>query len=133
MRRKLERRLTDRKGACWSFIGAGAVMAGNLKSDGDLIVSGSVKGEVKARGAFTLRSGGRWEGNVEAASAVLAGEVQGNVSVTEKLEIHKSARIRGSLRAHAIAVADGATIEGNITVTSSAPITRFEEKRKEGR
>ena len=51
--------------------------------------------------------------------------------VSEKLEIRKTARIRGSVRARTIAVAQGAVIDGDMAVTSGAPVVHFEEKRKE--
>ena len=49
--------------------------------------------------------------------------------VDEKLEIGQTAVIRGSVSARTIAIARGAVVDGDITVTSGTPIVRFEEKR----
>lgn len=125
------RRLADRVSSSPTFVGAGCRFIGNLDCESDLLVGGFVKGEGEVRGAFTLSEGGRWEGQIQATHAVIAGEVQGTVIATEKLEIRKSARIRGSVRARTIAVAQGAVIDGEMAVTSGAPVVRYEEKRKE--
>ena len=55
--------------------------------------------------------------------------MSGDLIVETKLEIGKSAVIRGRVRAHVLAIADGAVVDGEISVTGSQPIIRFEEKR----
>ncbi len=72
----------------------------------------------------------RWEGKVEVANAIIAGEVKGDVVAAERLEIRKSARIHGSVHAGSVAVAEGAIIDGEVGVTPDASVTRFQEKRK---
>ena len=132
-REKPRRRFIDRISTTPSFIGAGMRLIGNLTCEGDLFVAGSMKGESKIHGAFSLSDSGESEGNVQAANAILAGQVRGNIFVSEKLEIRKSARIRGSVHARTIAVAEGATIDGDMGVGGDSQVIRFEEKRKENR
>lgn len=123
------RRLADRVSTSPTFIGAGTTLTGDLDCSGDLVVAGSVRGDSRVRGAFTLSEGGRWEGGVEAVNGVVAGEIQGGIIASEKLEIRKTARIRGIVRARSIAVAQGAVIDGEMSVTSGAAVVHFEEKR----
>jgi cytoskeletal protein CcmA (bactofilin family) len=124
------RRLADHVSSSPTFIGAGSALTGNLECGGDLVVAGAVKGDGSVRGSFTLSEGGHWEGRIQAANAVIAGEVEGTLNVAEKLEIRASARLRGALSARSIAVARGAVIEGDMAVTSGAPVVHYEEKRK---
>ena len=123
------RRLADRVSTSPTFIGAGARFTGDLECDSDLMVGGGVLGDGEVRGALTLSEGGRWEGEIRAGNAVIAGEIEGSVNIAEKLELRSTARIRGSLRARSIAVAKGAIIEGDMAVTSGSPVVHFEEKR----
>lgn len=123
------RRLADRVSSSPTFIGAGSKLTGNLECEGDLVVGGRVHGDSTVRGAFTLSEGGRWEGTVRSSNAVISGEVQGSLVVADKLEIRKSARMRGSISARTIAIAKGAVIEGDMAVTSGKPIVEYEEKR----
>jgi cytoskeletal protein CcmA (bactofilin family) len=125
------RRHADRISVSPTFVGSGSKLTGTLECEGDLVVGGHVNGDGSVRGAFTLSEGGHWEGKVHATNAVIAGEVTGTVSVSEKLEIRKSARIRGIVHARTIAVAQGAVIDGEMSVTSGAPVVSYEEKRKD--
>jgi cytoskeletal protein CcmA (bactofilin family) len=124
------RRLADRVSSSPTFVGAGSRLTGNLECGSDLVVAGFVNGEAAVRGAFTLSEGGRWEGRIQAQNAVVAGEIEGVVAIGEKLEIRASARIRGSVCARSIAIAQGAVIEGDMAVTSGAAVVHYEEKRK---
>src|SRR4051812_280280 len=123
------RRVTDKVSSSPTFIGAGSIMTGDLQCQGDLVVAGSVTGDCICRGSFTLADGASWEGRLQANNAVIAGQVQGSLMIAEKIEIRKSARIRGSVSARSIAVAQGALIEGDLAVTSGAAVVRYEEKR----
>lgn len=123
------RRATDRAAGSPTFIGTGTTLNGNLNCEGDLIVGGVVIGDSKVRGALTLSEGGRWEGRVQVSNAVIAGEWHGEIVVTEKLEIRKTARIRGAVSARSIAIAQGAVIEGEMAVTSGQPVIHYDEKR----
>ena len=124
------RRLADRVSSSPTFIGSGSRFAGDLECESDLTVGGSVVGDGEVRGALTLFEGGRWEGEIRAGNAVIAGLVEGSLTVTEKLELRSTARVRGSLKARTIAVAKGAIIEGDMAVTSGKPVVHFEEKRE---
>lgn len=124
------RRLTDRVSSSPTFVGAGSKFTGNLECAGDLVVAGTVEGDGAIRGALTLAEGGRWQGQVQATNAVLAGEVQGTVTISEKLEVRSTARVHGSVIARTIAIAEGGVIDGDMSVTSGANVVRYEEKRK---
>jgi cytoskeletal protein CcmA (bactofilin family) len=124
------RRTTDRTSTTPTLVGAGTVLTGNLKCEGDLVVGGEVVGDAVVRGSVTLSEGGRWEGKLEASNALIAGETKGALHIAGKLEIRKTARIGGFVQARTIAVAQGAVIDGEMSVTSGAPVVTYKEKRK---
>jgi cytoskeletal protein CcmA (bactofilin family) len=125
------RRLSDRISVSPTLIGSGSHFAGDLTCESDLVIAGLINGDGIVRGALTLSEGGRWEGNIQATHAVVAGEIQGSITVAEKLEIRKSARIQGSVKAKIIAIAEGGVIDADMAITSETPVMRYEEKRKE--
>jgi len=124
------RRITDRVSSSPTFVGAGSRFEGNLECEGDLVVGGSVRGDSVIGGSFTLSETGRWEGKIQASNAIVAGVIEGAVSASDKLEIRKTARIRGAVTARTIAIAAGALIEGDMAVTSGTPVVHYDEKRK---
>ena len=124
------RRLTDRAQSSPTLVGQGSLFTGHFDCGGDLVVAGEINGDCRIAGALTLSDTGHWQGNIAASSAIIAGEVHGDIVITDRLEIRKTARIHGSIRAKSIAIATGAVIDGEMAVTSNAPVVRFEEKRQ---
>ena len=131
MRKKPRRRLIDRFSASPSILDAGMTLIGDLNCEQDVFVGGAVTGNGKVGGALLLLESGRWKGDVQAANAVIAGRIEGNLQVFGNLEIRKSAHICGSVRAGTIALALGATLEGEVAAGSATSVLHFEEKRKE--
>jgi cytoskeletal protein CcmA (bactofilin family) len=124
------RRVTDKTSSTPTFVGMGTELEGTLRCRGDLVVGGMAQADSIVEGSFTLSEGAAWEGRLQAANAVIAGQFVGDLVIAEKLEIRKTARIRGNLTARSIAVARGALIDGSMSVTSGAPVVTFEEKRQ---
>jgi cytoskeletal protein CcmA (bactofilin family) len=126
------RRLLDRMAGTPSLLAADSRLVGDIETPGALIASGHVQGDGRVEGELALSAGAHWHGEVHALSAVIAGAISGAILVTEKIEIAATAVIRGRVSARRIALARGATVEGEITVTSGEPIVQFDEKRGRG-
>ena len=124
------RRLLDRIGSAPTVLAEGCQLVGDLIVPGSLVVSGTVRGDAKVGGPLQIARGASWEGRVMAKSGVIAGTLIGELVVEEKLEIGAKAVIRGRVTARTVAIALGAVIEGDVDVTSGAPVVRFEEKRR---
>jgi cytoskeletal protein CcmA (bactofilin family) len=124
-----KRRLLDQLGAAPSFIAAGCRVTGDVEAPGPLVVCGTVFGDGHVRGALSMSAESVWEGEIRAERAVIAGKVIGALQVEDKLEIGASALVRGRVSARSIAIAKGAIIDGEVTVTSGQPVITFEEKR----
>lgn len=124
-----KRRMLDQFGTSPTFISEGSEFVGDLQTPGALVLSGKLRGDGRIAGALSIAAGAEWIGNLQARDAVIAGRVVGHVVIEEKAEIGASAEIRGSLTARTVAIANGAVIEGDVSVTSQQPVVRFDEKR----
>ena len=124
-----KRRLADRLGMSPTVISESTTMVGDVETRGPLMVSGQVQGNGKVGGTLSVSKSAHWQGDITARQAVLAGTVTGKIVVEDKLEISASAVIQGEIVAKILAIANGARIEGEVTVTSGKPILKFEEKR----
>ena len=125
-----KRRFLEGSAATATFIGGQSVFEGNIRGVGQFVVSGEVHGDGDLEGGLNLSFGARWHGHIRAQQAIIAGEIVGSLSVEDKLEIGHTAVIRGKVSARTIAIAEGAIVDGEIEVTSDAPVVRFEEKRE---
>lgn len=123
------RRLLDEIGSAPTFVAAGCVLTGDLETNGPLVVCGTVRGDGRIGGALRMSAESAWIGEVHARHGIIAGQVTGRLVVAEKLEIGATAVIRADVIARSIAVAKGAIIEGEVTITSGESMIEFEEKR----
>jgi cytoskeletal protein CcmA (bactofilin family) len=124
-----KRRLIDHIGSSPTFLAKGCAVTGDVETDGPLVVCGSVRGDGRVGGALNMAVGSQWEGEIHAQAAVIAGRITGRLVVAGKVEVAATAVLRADVVASSIAIAKGAVIEGEVTVTSAQPIVRFEEKR----
>lgn len=124
-----KRRLSDRLGLSPTVISESTRVIGDVVTAGPLMVSGHVQGNGQVGGTLSVSKSAHWEGDITARQAVLAGRVTGRIHIEDKLEISASAVISGEIVAKVLAIANGARIEGEVTVTSGKAIVKFDEKR----
>jgi cytoskeletal protein CcmA (bactofilin family) len=124
-----KRRLLDQMGAVPTYVATGSRITGDIEAPGALVMCGQVRGDGNVQGPLSVAASAQWDGEVHARSAVIAGKITGVIKVDEKLEIRATAVIHGRVTARSLAIAKGAVIEGEVTVTSGEPIINFEEKR----
>lgn len=124
-----KRRLLDHLGSSPTFIAEGSRVTGDLETPGPLVVCGSVRGDGKVAGALSLSARAVWEGEIHAQAAVISGRIVGRLVVEGKVEIGASAVLQADIVARTIAIAKGAVVDGDVTITSGQPVIHFEEKR----
>ena len=124
------RRIGDSSDGPATYISSAAEFTGSLNGAGAFVVCGKVEGDCDIRGPVTLAKEGRWIGTLRADNVIVAGTVEGDVIARTKVEIGRSARISGSISGGSIAVAEGAIVEGEISVTSGTEPVTFTEKRQ---
>jgi len=129
MNNKPRRRLLDRLGDAPSLLVSGTRLVGDIETPGALMLGGDVQGDGNVEGELCVSLGAHWQGEVHAISAVVAGAITGVITVAERIEIAASAVIRGRVTARSIAMARGATVDGELIVTSGEPVIEFAEKR----
>lgn len=94
-------------------IGAKTVVKGELSGDEDIVVEGTVEGQVRIAKDLHVAPGGSVKANVVAHSVILAGELLGDCQASHKVEIASTGRLTGNIRAPKIVIAEGAVFKGN--------------------
>lgn len=114
-------------------IGRSFAIRGEVTSDEDLAVEGRVDGPVTMRsGTLTIGPDARLRSEVRGARIVIRGRVDGNVTATERIELHSSASVTGSLSANLVVIAEGANFNGGIDMgqrTIAAKIAQYKSAR----
>lgn len=110
-------------------IGKSVIVKGELSGSEDLFVDGQVEGSVTLRGqSLTIGPNGRVRANVEARNVIIHGQVDGNVTASDRVELRKSASLTGDISTARIAIDDGAYFKGTIDIQKPEPAPRVETK-----
>ena len=125
------RRLRDRSSTTATLISEGCKVSGVLTGDCDFQVNGEVDGDCEVANTIMLAKSGLWTGTIRAANVIVAGHVEGDIIATGRVEITDTARITGTVSGEAIAVAEGAIVEGVMQTTVQPEPMEFVEKRKD--
>ena len=96
-------------------IGKSVVIKGELSGSEDLTIEGQVEGKIELRqNVLTIGPNGKIKAQVFAKSIVILGEVTGNVTATEKVDIRDNGSVDGDIAAPRVAIAEGAHFRGSI-------------------
>ena len=101
-------------------IGKSVVIKGELSGSEDLTIEGQVDGKIELRqNVLTIGPNGKIKAQVFAKSVVILGEVTGNVTASEKVDIRDNGSVDGDITAPRVAIAEGAHFRGSIDMQRS--------------
>src|SRR6476646_4518957 len=96
-------------------IGKSVVIKGELNGSEDLTIEGHVEGTIQLRDhVLTIGPNGRIKAQVFAKAVVVLGEVTGNVTASEKVDIRDNGSVDGDIIAPRVAIAEGAHFRGSV-------------------
>jgi cytoskeletal protein CcmA (bactofilin family) len=126
------RRFTDAVAPCATRLGR-LQIRGILTGSDSVELSGTFNGPIIVDGLCRVNAGGHVTGDLTAGDAVIAGDIQGRLTVIGRLELGAHARVLSDIEAGTIAIAEGCFIEGRIHMrgsdVGSQPVS-FKEKRR---
>ena len=101
-------------------IGKSVVIKGELSGSEDLVIEGTVEGKV-ALGEHVLTVGahGKIKAEVFAKIVIVLGEVVGNITASEKVDIRDSGSVDGDILSPRVAIAEGAHLRGSVDMQRS--------------
>jgi cytoskeletal protein CcmA (bactofilin family) len=103
-----------------TVIGTGVVVVGNLSSESDITVDGTLDGAIKAGGNVVIGVNAVVKGNVEATNVAISGSLHGDVTASGEATIGETGHLKGNVRATSLAISSGAVFIGR-SVMEAAP------------
>jgi cytoskeletal protein CcmA (bactofilin family) len=101
----------------FAHIGKSVVIKGELSGSEDLYIDGQVEGSIELAGNnLIIGPNGQVRANVNAKGVVVKGKLDGNISASDRAELHKSAVIVGDIIAQRVAIEDGAYFKGRVEI-----------------
>jgi len=102
-------------------IGKSIAIKGDLTGDEDLQIVGNVEGRIDLpNNELTVGPDGKVRAEVQAKSVVVQGHVTGNVTGTEKVELHSSGVVEGDVKTPRLIVQEGAVLNGAVEMGQTA-------------
>ena len=101
-------------------IGKSVVIKGELSGSENLTIEGRVEGKIElSQHVLTIGPNGTVDAEVFAKSVVVMGEVTGNITAAEKINIRENGSLDGDIAAPCVAIVEGAHFRGSIDMQCS--------------
>jgi len=96
-------------------IGKSVVIKGELNGSEDLTIEGHVEGTIQLRDhVLTIGPNGRIKAQVFAKAVIVLGEVTGNVTASDKVDIRDNGSVDGDIVSPRVAIPEGAHFRGSV-------------------
>src|SRR3984957_17820878 len=94
-------------------IKAGTHIEGEIKSDGDMRIDGTLKGNIQIQGKLVIGPTGQIDGEISCQNAEIHGTINGKVTVNELLFLKGTSKILGDIVIGKLAIEPGAQFSGS--------------------
>ena len=101
-----------------NIIGNGTLIQGDVTSNGDFRVDGSIKGNFTSKLKLVIGTNGYVEGNITCKDCEILGKVKGNVLVQEQMILRETAEIEGDIQVNRLSIEAGARFTGHCSMLS---------------
>ena len=99
-----------------TYIDASSELDGKLRCKETIRIDGKMTGEIVCEETVIVSPGASVKANISAESAVIGGEVRGDITAKRKITLEKDARVTGDLATPGIVIQEGATLKGRIVI-----------------
>ncbi|HWN58810.1 MAG TPA: polymer-forming cytoskeletal protein [Methylomirabilota bacterium] len=97
------------------YLDHGTKISGKLRFDGPARIDGTIDGEVDGK-EITIGESAVVTAQIRADSIVVCGKVKGEITATQKIEIHPTAKIVGNITTPKLIIHEGAIFEGQCSM-----------------
>jgi cytoskeletal protein CcmA (bactofilin family) len=95
-----------------NIVGNGTSITGDVISNGDIRIDGSLQGNLNTKSKLVLGNTGKVSGEVFCKNSEISGHIEGKITVEELLILKSSAKIYGDIIASKLSIEPGAVFTG---------------------
>jgi len=113
-----------------SILGKGFQVKGAIHSKGTLRIDGSCEGTIESDADVIVGESAVLNSEIKARNVTVGGSITGNITVSGRLEILQTGKVKGDVHVGTLVISEGALFQGNCTMESGAkePETRLYQK-----
>ena len=110
-------------------IGKSVIIKGELSGSEDLTIEGQVEGKIELNNnVLTIGTNAKIKAQVFAKIIIVLGEVTGNITASEKVDIRDNGSVDGDITSPKVAIAEGAHFRGAIDMNRGASAPKSDAK-----
>lgn len=99
--------------ASTSVVDQGCELEGRLTFDGTLILNGKFHGEIHSSGTLLVGETGQVQADMQVDVLIVSGQVTGNITARERVELKRTARIFGDIATPVLILEEGVVFDGH--------------------
>ncbi len=104
-----------------NIIGIGTRITGDIDSNGDIRVDGSLTGKLFTKGKVVIGETGIVKGEISCKNSDVEGSIEGKITVAQLLSLKAKSRITGDIIASKLAIEPGCQFTGNCDMAAVTP------------
>ena len=104
-----------------NIIGAGTVIEGDIKSEGDVRIDGMLNGSIIIKGKLVLGATGMVDGEASCQNADISGTITGKIKVAELLSLKATSKLMGDIITSKLSIEPGANFSGSCAMAGTVP------------
>jgi len=102
-----------------TIIAAGTTLKGDISSNGDIRIDGSLQGNIQCQAKVVIGSNGSVDGDISGQQADIMGKVSGTIKVKELLQLKGGSYVNGNLYAGKLQIEPSANFNGQCHMTTA--------------
>lgn len=103
-----------------SLIAAGTTLKGDISSNGDIRIDGTLHGNIYCTAKVVIGANGAVEGDISGQNADIMGKVKGTITVKDLLQLKGSSLINGNIHAAKLQIEPTASFNGQCHMTGAS-------------
>jgi cytoskeletal protein CcmA (bactofilin family) len=103
-----------------TLLGRGSTFEGKLTFEGTVRIDGRFKGEIFTDDVLVIGEGAEVIAEIDVATVIIEGNVQGNIRARQAVEVHAPGRVRGNIVTPSLFVDRGVMFEGSCQMENAA-------------
>jgi len=102
-----------------TIIAAGTTLKGDISSNGDIRIDGTLQGNIQCQAKVVIGSNGSVDGDISGQQADIMGKVTGTIKVKELLQLKGGSYVSGNLYAGKLQIEPSANFNGQCHMTTA--------------
>ncbi|MEI8203920.1 MAG: polymer-forming cytoskeletal protein [Bacteroidota bacterium] len=105
-----------------NLLGAGTTIKGEIISNGDFRIDGTLVGSINSKGKLVIGASGSVEGSIICQNADFSGNIKAKIEVAELLTLKATAKLTGDIVIGKLSIEPGAQYTGTCNMHSGSSI-----------